>query len=148
MASSGGTTVATTTPPTRTLSLSSVPSGVAAPLPVLLVLLVTFAVGCGSLNATATSTSTITTVDPLMVLLLNGVPTTTPANASSAANASLTAGVEASGRDDGDGGDDDDGWFEVFKLVLKASIMLLIIIASICGNLLVIVSVMRVRKLR
>lgn len=40
------------------------------------------------------------------------------------------------------------GWFDVTLLVLKASIMILIIVAAIFGNLLVIVSVMRVRKLR
>lgn len=39
-------------------------------------------------------------------------------------------------------------WFDVTILVLKASIMILIIVAAIFGNLLVIVSVMRVRKLR
>uniref|UniRef100_A0A034VIK4 Octopamine receptor beta-2R n=1 Tax=Bactrocera dorsalis TaxID=27457 RepID=A0A034VIK4_BACDO len=39
-------------------------------------------------------------------------------------------------------------WFHVVLLVLKTSLMLFIIIAAIFGNLLVIISVMRVRKLR
>ncbi|XP_011186052.2 octopamine receptor beta-2R [Zeugodacus cucurbitae] len=39
-------------------------------------------------------------------------------------------------------------WFDVVFLVFKASLMLFIIIAAIFGNLLVIISVMRVRKLR
>lgn len=39
-------------------------------------------------------------------------------------------------------------WIDVVVLVLKASIMILIIVAAIFGNLLVIVSVMRNRKLR
>ena len=43
---------------------------------------------------------------------------------------------------------DSDGWFDDTILVLKAFVMLFIIIAAIFGNLLVIISVMRVRKLR
>lgn len=43
-----------------------------------------------------------------------------------------------------DGGD----WSDVVLLVIKASIMILIMAAAIFGNLLVIVSVMRHRKLR
>ncbi|XP_002055825.3 octopamine receptor beta-2R [Drosophila virilis] len=39
-------------------------------------------------------------------------------------------------------------WFDDAFWVLKAFVMLFIIIAAICGNLLVIISVMRVRKLR
>lgn len=39
-------------------------------------------------------------------------------------------------------------WFDVLLLILKASIMISIIIAAIFGNLLVIISVMRNRKLR
>lgn len=39
-------------------------------------------------------------------------------------------------------------WYDTTLLMLKASIMIMIIVASIFGNLLVIVSVMRVRKLR
>lgn len=146
MASSGRTATATATSP-----MPLVPSAVAQPLPVLLVLLVMFAVGCGSLNAT------VTTIEPLMAQLVNGMPppttmTTTTTTLTMTTNASYAnatlADVEASADDGGDDDGTTDGWFEVFKLVLKASIMLLIIIASICGNLLVIVSVMRVRKLR
>lgn len=42
----------------------------------------------------------------------------------------------------------DEEWTDVVLLVLKASIMVFIIIAAIFGNLLVIISVMRHRKLR
>lgn len=44
--------------------------------------------------------------------------------------------------------EDEGEWYDTTLLVLKASIMIMIIVASIFGNLLVIVSVMRVRKLR
>ncbi|XP_017873562.1 PREDICTED: octopamine receptor beta-2R [Drosophila arizonae] len=54
--------------------------------------------------------------------------------------ATLDAGLAAA-----EGAED---WFDDLIWVLKASVMLLIIIAAICGNLLVIISVMRVRKLR
>ncbi|KAH8404629.1 hypothetical protein KR215_005085 [Drosophila sulfurigaster] len=43
---------------------------------------------------------------------------------------------------------DFEDWFDGVFWVLKAFVMLFIIIAAICGNLLVIISVMRVRKLR
>jgi hypothetical protein len=43
---------------------------------------------------------------------------------------------------------ENEDWIDVTLLILKASIMIFIIIAAIFGNLLVIVSVMRVRKLR
>lgn len=39
-------------------------------------------------------------------------------------------------------------WVDTFLLILKASIMIFIIVAAIFGNLLVIISVMRNRKLR
>lgn len=39
-------------------------------------------------------------------------------------------------------------WTDTFFLVLKASLMIFIIVAAIFGNLLVIISVMRHRKLR
>uniref|UniRef100_B3P495 Octopamine receptor beta-2R n=1 Tax=Drosophila erecta TaxID=7220 RepID=B3P495_DROER len=42
----------------------------------------------------------------------------------------------------------DEDWLDNIFWVFKAFVMLLIIIAAICGNLLVIISVMRVRKLR
>ncbi|XP_017041075.1 octopamine receptor beta-2R [Drosophila ficusphila] len=42
----------------------------------------------------------------------------------------------------------DEDWLDNIVWVFKAFVMLLIIIAAICGNLLVIISVMRVRKLR
>lgn len=56
-------------------------------------------------------------------------------------NSSTTNGVAETTADEGK-------WYDVVLLVLKASIMIMIIVASIFGNLLVIVSVMRVRKLR
>lgn len=42
----------------------------------------------------------------------------------------------------------EEDWFDQVVLFLKGFVMLFIIIAAICGNLLVIISVMRVRKLR
>lgn len=42
----------------------------------------------------------------------------------------------------------DDQWLSTTLLVLQATIMISIIVAAIFGNLLVIASVMRVRKLR
>ncbi|EDV92679.1 GH18896 [Drosophila grimshawi] len=54
--------------------------------------------------------------------------------------AQLEAGVEAGGLAE--------DWFDDVFWVLKAFVMLFIIIAAIAGNLLVIISVMRVRKLR
>lgn len=42
----------------------------------------------------------------------------------------------------------DQEWFTVLTTVFTASIMIFIIVAAIFGNLLVIISVMRVRKLR
>lgn len=48
----------------------------------------------------------------------------------------------------GGGADVASDWFDDAILALKASVMLFIIIAAIFGNLLVIISVMRVRKLR
>lgn len=50
--------------------------------------------------------------------------------------------------DSTDDGGSVEHWFDSVFLVLKAFVMLFIIIAAICGNLLVIISVMRVRKLR
>lgn len=48
----------------------------------------------------------------------------------------------------GDGESTESDWTDVVATVSKASIMGLIIVAAVCGNLLVIVSVMRHRKLR
>lgn len=128
---------------------STMRSGRSALLRLAAFLAVAFGVCCGSLGATVTTT----TIDPLSMVLAGGFSTVASAPASAMSNATdgngnvstvAAAAAAASGVDDGTA----DDWFEVFKLVLKASIMLLIIIASICGNLLVIVSVMRVRKLR
>lgn len=44
--------------------------------------------------------------------------------------------------------DTDKHWLDIILLILKATIMILIIMAAIFGNLLVIISVMRHRKLR
>lgn len=41
-----------------------------------------------------------------------------------------------------------DEWIDIIITIFKASIMIFIIVAAIFGNLLVIISVMRVRKLR
>lgn len=43
---------------------------------------------------------------------------------------------------------DDSDWLDVLMLIMKASIMISIIVAAVFGNLLVIISVMRNRKLR
>ncbi|KAH8416673.1 hypothetical protein KR222_006154, partial [Zaprionus bogoriensis] len=59
-------------------------------------------------------------------------------------NASSAAAAAAAGDADADGED----WLGYVFWLLKAFVMLFIIIAAICGNLLVIISVMRVRKLR
>lgn len=60
--------------------------------------------------------------------------------------AHLDAAAAAAAGSDAD--NDVEHWFDSVFLVLKAFVMLFIIIAAICGNLLVIISVMRVRKLR
>lgn len=48
----------------------------------------------------------------------------------------------------GDAQNIDNDWLDVLLLVFKASIMISIIVAAVFGNLLVIISVMRNRKLR
>lgn len=39
-------------------------------------------------------------------------------------------------------------WFNTLLMILKASAMILIMVAAVCGNLLVIISVIRNRRLR
>lgn len=48
----------------------------------------------------------------------------------------------------GDAQNIDNDWLDVLILIFKASIMISIIVAAVFGNLLVIISVMRNRKLR
>ncbi|XP_023292810.2 octopamine receptor beta-2R [Lucilia cuprina] len=82
-------------------------------------------------------------------LLHNSVISTATSALASAAAAASTANTTLLLDDDGGGGTDSDGdWFDDAILALKAFVMLFIIIAAIFGNLLVIISVMRVRKLR
>lgn len=88
-------------------------------------------------------------LDPNATSTLLGIASATVAAVTSTANGSLPeeAGVDGVKGVDGAGAKGGD-WFDVVCLVLKASLMLFIIIAAIFGNLLVIISVMRVRKLR
>lgn len=83
----------------------------------------------GHVTSVAAATTTSTTMASLMV----GPPRNESASGNGTSGDELTA---------------DEEWYDTPWLVLKASIMITIIVASIFGNLLVIVSVMRVRKLR
>lgn len=69
-------------------------------------------------------------------------------SSSSAATAGVLHNESRAVLDSTDDGGSVEHWFDSVFLVLKAFVMLFIIIAAICGNLLVIISVMRVRKLR
>uniref|UniRef100_A0A1A9WGM8 G-protein coupled receptors family 1 profile domain-containing protein n=1 Tax=Glossina brevipalpis TaxID=37001 RepID=A0A1A9WGM8_9MUSC len=86
-------------------------------------------------------------------VLLNSAAATT-ANSFLAAAPVNTTLLEDTGGGGGGGGNGEysdletSDWLDDALLVLKASVMLFIIIAAIFGNLLVIISVMRVRKLR
>ncbi|ALC46171.1 Octbeta2R [Drosophila busckii] len=86
-----------------------------------------------------------------VALLLQGTATPLPATTTHALNATLLSSstiaallndsaAAAAGAEAVD-------WFDDVFWLLKAFVMLFIIIAAICGNLLVIISVMRVRKL-
>lgn len=63
-------------------------------------------------------------------------------------NFSLLDDIGADGVEGINDGANSADWLDVVYLVFTASLMLFIIIAAIFGNLLVIISVMRVRKLR
>lgn len=79
------------------------------------------------------------------------ISTATSALAAAAAAVATTVNSTLLLDDDGGGGgsgSDGDDWFDLAILGLKGFVMLFIIIAAIFGNLLVIISVMRVRKLR
>lgn len=78
----------------------------------------------------------LTTLAPL---LQNNSGTTVSSTFNDISSSSNSSNIENSNNED---------WIDVVFLILKASIMIFIIIAAIFGNLLVIVSVMRVRKLR
>ncbi|XP_055587632.1 octopamine receptor beta-2R [Uranotaenia lowii] len=71
----------------------------------------------------------------------NVIPTMDSLDVSGGTNQSLEAVAAAADSADGE-------WLDVVLLVLKASIMMFIIVAAIFGNLLVIISVKRHRKLR
>ncbi|XP_017479047.1 PREDICTED: octopamine receptor beta-3R-like [Rhagoletis zephyria] len=80
---------------------------------------------------------------------LLGVASVTMTAVTTTANGSLSEEAGVDGVEGVDGASTSSSeWFDVVLLVLKASLMLFIIIAAIFGNLLVIISVMRVRKLR
>ncbi|XP_017969142.1 octopamine receptor beta-2R-like [Drosophila navojoa] len=110
-------------------------------------------IGAAVLHTTNALTATVGALDAV-ALPLQGTATPLPAthdlnatllSSTSGAlyndsRATLDAGLAAA-----EGAED---WFDDLFWLLKASVMLLIIIAAICGNLLVIISVMRVRKLR
>ncbi|XP_065372202.1 octopamine receptor beta-2R [Calliphora vicina] len=87
-------------------------------------------------------------------LLHNAAISTATSALAAVANSTLLldddgGGGGGAGNGVGDMGTDVDGdWFDDAILALKAFVMLFIIIAAIFGNLLVIISVMRVRKLR
>ncbi|XP_068153088.1 octopamine receptor beta-2R [Drosophila tropicalis] len=90
------------------------------------------------------------TVADAIVLPLQAIATPMPPTPMHALNASLplndsSGSSNSSSMAMGEAGED---WFDDVVWVLKAFVMLFIIIAAICGNLLVIISVMRVRKLR
>ncbi|XP_059219583.1 octopamine receptor beta-2R [Stomoxys calcitrans] len=74
----------------------------------------------------------------------------TATSALAAVNASLfdDAGGGGGGATNGTDITDEGNWLDDLGLIVKAAAMLIIIIAAIFGNLLVIISVMRVRKLR
>ncbi|KAH8306171.1 hypothetical protein KR018_003273, partial [Drosophila ironensis] len=87
-------------------------------------------------------------------LPLHGTATPSASPAMHELNATLlgSTAAELLSNDSLDGGefgqDAGQDWFDDVVWLLKAFVMLFIIIAAICGNLLVIISVMRVRKLR
>ncbi|KAH8312561.1 hypothetical protein KR044_011398 [Drosophila immigrans] len=111
----------------------------------------------------ALSATSLGVADPV-ALALQGtatpIATPTPMPATHELNASLlsstAAGLLATINNNNSNGNNSrtqldaagEDWFDSVFWVLKAFVMLFIIIAAICGNLLVIISVMRVRKLR
>ncbi|KAH8332534.1 hypothetical protein KR074_004938 [Drosophila pseudoananassae] len=106
----------------------------------------TNALATGSLGSSASATA---------ALPLHGTATPTATPATHELNASLLSSTTAAGllaNDSldagGTGQDSGQDWLDEIFWALKAFVMLFIIIAAICGNLLVIISVMRVRKLR
>lgn len=115
-----------------------------------------------ALAAAAMLHTTYAAASDALALPLHG--TATPLHAAAAAtqelNSTLALGSSSTSTaavlhnesrallDSTDDGGSVEHWFDSVFLVLKAFVMLFIIIAAICGNLLVIISVMRVRKLR
>lgn len=97
-----------------------------------------------SSSSSTTSTTTATPAARLVEVMAanNGISLSTTMQPSAGATAQLQEPTTVSAADG------DDEWTDVVMLWLKASIMILIIVAAIFGNLLVIVSVMRNRKLR
>ncbi|XP_044312772.1 octopamine receptor beta-2R [Drosophila rhopaloa] len=108
-------------------------------------------------TTSALATSASSSADPAASSAGSALPlpgTATPASHELNATllSSTAAGLifnESGHKEPGLGGlHPDEDWLDNIFWVFKAFVMLLIIIAAICGNLLVIISVMRVRKLR
>lgn len=127
----------------QSLSLARI---TAAALTAAAMLHTTNALATGSLGSSASATA---------ALPLHGTATPTATPATHELNASLLSSTTAAGLLSNDsldaggiGQDAGQDWLDEIFWALKAFVMLFIIIAAICGNLLVIISVMRVRKLR
>lgn len=127
----------------QSLSLARI---TAAALTAAAMLHTTSALATGSLGSSASATA---------ALPLHGTATPTATPATHELNASLLSSTTAAGLLSNDsldaggiGQDSGQDWLDEIFWALKAFVMLFIIIAAICGNLLVIISVMRVRKLR
>ena len=84
----------------------------------------------------------------LLLLLLLSTPISTNGTTVSPLPAQMGQPTNGSTSETLDQSAEESEWIDVVILVLKSSIMILIIVAAIFGNLLVIVSVMRHRKLR
>ncbi|XP_023178040.1 octopamine receptor beta-2R isoform X1 [Drosophila hydei] len=148
-AATATTTTATTTAIRRTTTTPKNSHGLNLRLIGVTAALTTAAV----LHTTNALTATVGAIDAV-ALPLQG--TATPLPATHDLNATLSSGTAGALFNDSrstlDAGlaaaDGVEDWFDDVFWLIKASVMLLIIIAAICGNLLVIISVMRVRKLR
>ncbi|KAM8707165.1 hypothetical protein ACLKA7_011287 [Drosophila subpalustris] len=151
---SGSGSAATTTATTTTESQSE-PRGRCQLLPSLNLNLTL--IGTAATLAAAAMLHTTSAADAV-VLPLHGTatPTATPTPMPATTNelnattlqSSTAAGLLNESRAELEASVASEDWFEDVFWVLKTFVMLFIIIAAICGNLLVIISVMRVRKLR
>jgi len=136
--------------PSYSQSLTSLARITAAALAAAAMLHTTNALATGSSTSLSPSTSSAAAGTALPSSLGTATPTTHELNATQLGG---TLGLNLS--ESGGAGSNglhthaaDEDWLDNIVWVFKAFVMLLIIIAAICGNLLVIISVMRVRKLR